>query len=460
MKLSFEQKLRIGFWLLAVVPIVLAGVAYKKAAEATQEENKVARTNEIVRGLERLLSDLKDVEIAQREFIISGDERYVATIERLRATFDERLRNLRNVHGDARWVELLLSLVPQKFDEVRKTVEARREQGADAASQLILSNRGEQAMDDIRRSVDKMISEELVFLRERTAVERQRFMSTYVLFTVVVVLNLALIWAIAHRIRRERLRINALNEELEQRVAHRTEALQRSNEDLQQFAYVASHDLKEPMRMIASYAALLYRRYQHRLDSDADTYISFIIEGVQRMQSLITDLLEYSRAGESAEEKLERLDTETIVRNVLANLKATIAEAQADIRLAALPPVDYDHTRLTQVLQNLIGNAIKYRGSRRPVIEISARVNGRETVFSVKDNGIGIEEKHKDAIFGVFTRLHGKEYEGTGIGLATVKKIVERHGGRIWVESTPGIGSTFFFTVPAGKPAALEAATS
>jgi light-regulated signal transduction histidine kinase (bacteriophytochrome) len=286
-------------------------------------------------------------------------------------------------------------------------------------------------------------------------------MSTLQLFMLILVLNVALIVALYLLQSGETERSRLLNEELEHRVALRTEALQRSNEDLQQFAYVASHDMKEPLRMISSYATLLQRKYAGRLDADGDTFINFIVDGTRRMNALIQDLLEYSRAGGGKEDQLSDVNVETVLRTVMTNLKVTTAEAGASVTWNKLPEsVPYDAVRLTQVFQNLIGNAIKYRGERRPVINISSEQTGDEIVFRVRDNGIGIEPEYTETIFGIFQRLHGKEYEGTGIGLAMVKKIVERYGGRIWVESTPGEGSIFYFTVLTTAPRALAEATS
>jgi light-regulated signal transduction histidine kinase (bacteriophytochrome) len=270
---------------------------------------------------------------------------------------------------------------------------------------------------------------------------------------VVLLVNVALLGMIYYLQRRETERAQEAQEELERRVALRTEALQRSNEDLQQFAYIASHDLKEPLRMISSYTTLLQRRYQGKLDGDADTYITFIVDGVKRMHALIQDILEYSRAGTGKDEELSEVKVDDVLRNVMANLKVTIAESGASVKWEKLPDtVPYDSIRLTQIFQNLIGNAIKYRGDRKPDVRIEAVREGEEIIFSVRDNGIGIAPEFKDQIFGIFQRLHGKEYEGTGIGLAMVKKIIERHGGRIWVESTPGMGSTFYFTVHLSAP--------
>ena len=460
MKLTFEQKLRFGFWLLAVIPVVVGALAFYHAFEGAKDARRVAATNELVKQLEKLLSELKYVAVAQREFILTGDERHLIEITESRRTFDEGVDTLRRLKAEPHWLELLLTAGPQKFEEVQRTVELRRAEGPEAAAELLLANPGQQAMDSVRRIINNMIQDEERALRTQTAAQQRRFRITLTLFGAVVVLNLVLISAVAYRVRGERHRIQALNVELERRVAARTEALQRSNEDLQQFAYIASHDLKEPMRMIASYSAMLQRRYQGKLDEDADTYIGFIVDGVKRMNQLISDLLEYSRATQEDLEALAEVDPAAVLKSVLSNLEMTVAEARAEVRVGTLPSITYDPLRLSQIFQNLVGNAIKYRSDRRPVVEISATDGPDETLFAVKDNGIGIEAQHRESVFGIFKRLHGKEYEGTGIGLAMVKKIVERFGGRIWVESTPGSGSTFYFSVPKRQHAAAQATTS
>lgn len=455
-----QRKLRAGFWLLTVIPFVLGFLAYRNAMAWQEDSKEIARTNELVKALEHNLSTLKDVEVAQREFVLSGDERYVAQIERDRAIILNGVDRLGTLGAELRWLGILELLIPQKFDEVRKTIEQRRESGLEAASQELLQDVGAKAMDDIRVAMRNMINDENAQMLRSMAEQRRNFVATMALFAVVLVLNLILLWYVAYRVSREHRQIETMNQDLERRVALRTEALQRSNEDLQQFAYVASHDLKEPMRMISSYAALLERRYKDRLDEDANTYIGFITDGVKRMNALISDLLEYSRAGEIPEEKLVPINANEVLTQVLANLKVTILESKARIHSERLPQIIFDPLRLTQIFQNLIGNAIKYRGTRAPEIEVSAKQEGDETVFAIKDNGIGIEPEHVDEIFGIFKRLHKNEYEGTGIGLAMVKKIVERHGGKIWVQSQPGIGSTFYFTIPHVQPAAAEAATT
>ena len=225
--------------------------------------------------------------------------------------------------------------------------------------------------------------------------------------------------------------------------------LKRSNEELEQFAYIASHDLQEPLRMVASYTQLLERRYKGKLDADADTFIHFAVDGASRMQRLIQDLLAFSRVGTKGESLIDT-SSETALNEALLNLQGAIEDGRIVVTHDALPDVVGDQTQLIQLFQNLVGNAIKYRGTRPTQIHVSAKQNDDQWIFSVRDNGLGIDEKYFERIFGMFQRLHKREeFEGTGIGLAICRKIVERHGGRITVESRLGDGSTFRFTLPA-----------
>jgi PAS domain S-box-containing protein len=235
----------------------------------------------------------------------------------------------------------------------------------------------------------------------------------------------------------------------EQHLVKTVGELKRSNDELQQFAYVASHDLQEPLRMVASYTQLLAKRYKGRLDSDADEFISFAVDGSNRMQGLIQDLLAYSRAGTNGK-ALREVSSEKALKVALSNLRTTIQESGALVTHDSLPAITSDDKQLVQVFQNLIGNAIKYRSAEVPHVHVSATKNGgKEWVFCVRDNGLGIDPQYFERIFVLFQRLHGREeFKGTGIGLAICKKIVERLGGRIWVESQPEKGSTFYFALP------------
>ncbi len=239
----------------------------------------------------------------------------------------------------------------------------------------------------------------------------------------------------------------------ERALTEQARELSRSNADLEQFAYVASHDLQEPLRMVASYTQLLARRYGDRLDEDAHEFIGYAVDGVQRMQALINDLLAYSRAGSRAV-ALEPVELDAVLDRVLANLGPAVEDAGATVTRDPLPTVAGDAGQLAQVLQNLVANAMKFRGQEPPRVHVSAaRGEGGEWTVSVADNGIGIAPEFVDRIFVIFQRLHNRaEYEGTGIGLSICKKIVERHGGRIWVESAPGAGAAFLFTLRAPKP--------
>jgi signal transduction histidine kinase len=263
--------------------------------------------------------------------------------------------------------------------------------------------------------------------------------------------------------------LHQANIELESRVAERTrdlqeeiaqhrltetalheslEELSRSNADLEQFAYIASHDLQEPLRMVASFVQLLARRYRDKLDQDARDFIDYAVEGVTRMQRLINDQLTYAQVGIDTS-RLEPTDCNQVLAEVLINLKPLIEENHALVTQDVLPTIPAMHTQIGQLLQNLIANAIKFRREKAPEIHVSSRHDENAWIFSVRDNGIGIEPEYFEKIFLIFKRLHSREkYTGTGIGLAICKRIVERHHGHIWVESELGKGSTFYFTIP------------
>jgi light-regulated signal transduction histidine kinase (bacteriophytochrome) len=224
------------------------------------------------------------------------------------------------------------------------------------------------------------------------------------------------------------------------------EDLRKSNLDLQQFAFAASHDLQEPLRTVINQVQLLQREYRGKLGPEADEMIGFITSATDRMRQMVLDLLSYAQTARTPI-AIVPVRVDTVLASALLNLQLVIQNVDARITFDPLPTILMDQTQLLHLLQNLIGNALKYRGEDPPLIHLSAHQSGGEWIFSVQDNGIGIDPQFHDHIFIVFKRLHGPEYPGTGIGLATCRRILERHGGRIWVESEPGKGSTFFFSV-------------
>ena len=278
---------------------------------------------------------------------------------------------------------------------------------------------------------------------------------------------------IAMQRKRSRIELQRANDELEDRVEERTaelsetnarlrqeidrrelmeDELTRSNRELRQFAYVASHDLNEPLRTIKGYLQLIESRYKDVLNTQGQQDIEVVKDGATRMQQLIDDLLEAAKIRTHGK-PFSQVDSAVAAKQAIGNLEATIRENNAEVVCDELPAVTADVRQLTQLFQNLIGNAIKYRGDAHPEIRIAAHEDSDEWVFSVRDNGFGIDPKYAKKIFEMFTRLHSRsEYSGTGIGLAICQRIVERHGGTIWVESAPGEGSTFYFTLPKEPP--------
>ena len=285
-------------------------------------------------------------------------------------------------------------------------------------------------------------------LGDVTAVECiKQGVTDYVLKDSLARLPVALRGALKDKIAREE------RKQAQESLARKVEELARSNADLEQFAYVASHDLQEPLRMVSAYTQLLAERYRGKLDDQADKYINYAVDGAVRMQSLIRDLLAFSRVVRQ-ETAVQSTDCNQVVDRAVDNLQAAILESRAVVSHGPLPRVMANGSQLQQVFQNLIGNAMKFKGSENPVIRITATQEGSESIFAVADNGIGISAEHAESIFIIFNRLHTRaEYPGNGIGLAICKKIVEWHGGRIQALSRDGGGTIFKFSLPTGKPA-------
>jgi signal transduction histidine kinase len=399
--------------------------------------------------IQNLLLQLTDAETAQRGYLLTGKDSYLEPLQTPVSKIPEllsRLRALRAVaHPDLKAMDRLQELIKLKVDELGSTLAVRRSKGEAAALMIVNTDKGKKTMDEIRRLCAEMTYQENTLLRAREAslvAGTRRSVAVLMAGTILTLILVAGSGWLTSQAMQKRL-------ESEARLIDSVKQLNASNRELEQFAYVASHDLQEPLRMVSNYCQLLGRRYKGRLDQDANEFIEFAVSGAQRMQKLIDDLLAYSRVG-SRVGKPVRTSVDVCFRDVLKNLEALVTETGAVITHDPFPEVDVDPNQLMQLLQNLIGNGIKFSGKNTPPkIHVSVENKETEWLFGVRDQGIGIAPEYFDRIFVIFQRLHSKhEYPGTGIGLAICKKIVDAYGGTIWVESTPGQGSTFYFTLP------------
>ena len=465
-KWSLEQKTMGMLGLASIILLTLNILFYWSFIKQKETSNRVNHSQQILRKLETVLSAVKDAETGQRGYILTGQPSYLEPYDLAAKTMPQQIAALRSLTADEpnqkQQLSFIEPLIQQKFAELHQTIDLRKTRGFDAAAQVVLTNQGKALMDRIRITIQQMQSQEFeqlqTWLKAKDAQANQLQM-TFLGGILLTLFAFYLVYRAVQQETRERKQaevlLNQLNEELEARVQERTAELKEanaslaySNRELEQFAYVASHDLQEPLRAVNSYAQLIARKYQGNLDAKADKYIGYIMEGATRMQQLINDLLEFSRVGTRGK-ALKPTDCEVVLNQVTENLRIAIADHQAIITHDPLPTVMGDEIQLIQLLQNLIGNALKFRREEPPQVHISVKPGEREWVFSIRDSGIGIEPEYFDRIFTLFQRLHSRaEYPGTGIGLAVCKKIVERHGGRIWVESESGVGTTFHFTIP------------
>jgi len=462
--MTFEKKLIVGLATAFGILILVAVLSYTSLVRNAADRRWVTHTYQVLEKLDDLQTDMINGETGQRGYILTGDNSYLEPYRLGHGQAHRDVKDVRELTADnpvqQRALDRLEPLIAETLVVLQERVEMRRKEGPTAGIAAAEEASGKQLMDRIRVVVAGMKQEEnrLLALRSRELEASSR--RTRVLIVVGETLGFLFLFAAGFVIHQEMNRrsqaeeeVRKLNAGLERRVAERTaelaeraKELERSNMELQQFAYVASHDLQEPLRTIASFTQLLARRYSDKLDDKARDFINFAVDGSKRMQTLINDLLAFSRVGTQGKVH-EPTKCDALLDRVLKSLKIAIEDSSAVITREPLPTVVADDIQLGQLFQNLIGNAIKFRGEDVPRVHISAERHGNAWKFSVRDNGIGIAPEQQDRIFVIFQRLHTKnKYPGTGIGLAICKKIAERHGGRVWFE--PAEGAVLLFVSP------------
>lgn len=467
---NLQRRTRRTFAWVAVVPFLLGLTLFWVSRSYQASVASVSHTQDVLITAESLLLAVTQAESGQRGYLLTRgadfQDRYRAAKVRVEQQFSA-IKSLTadNPHQQANLARLRTA-IDRRIELLDSLLAEMQSAKAFFNPPANVLRDGVERMKAIRQLCDVIKAEETRLLEIRRSHQQNLAIVIAVASAggiIVTILLLLVASRLIDRYAAERDRSEAelknLNLELETRVEERTadltriaEKLSRSNQDLTQFAYVASHDLQEPLRTVASYAALLSRRYQGQLDEQADKYIGFMISGAKRMQSLVQDLLSYSKAGTQAL-KFEHVELESVVQGVRDSLRLVIAERRAQLTVEPLPSVEVDARRLGQVFQNLITNALKFtKPGEEPRIHVGVRRESGNWIVCVSDNGIGFESSYAERIFGIFQRLHTVgTYPGTGIGLAICKRIVEAHGGRIWAESIVNVGSKFCFTLPVAQ---------
>lgn len=456
--LGVQLKTKRRLALLCAIPLVFSLIVFLVAQQSQSTALDVVTHQDVASAMSSLFSLTQDAEMSLRGFLLSGDERDLAPYQRALAELKSRTELGRNLMRDVPDLQpeadRVFQLVDKRFAEVAQVLQTQRQLGFSPALDLLREGPSRKSLDELRRAIAQVQSSlgNTQALRDRQArISYLAFFFFLVGLAVTIIVLTGLYHSLVNFIQaRETAQqeLVALNAELERRIEERTRELQMSNEELQQFAYVASHDLQEPLRTMTSFTQLLAARYRGRFDADADEFISYIVHSARRMTELIDGLLALVRLRKVGQ-SIHPTSFEAMLNDAQMSLQMLIRENDARIEHGPLPSLAVDTAQITQLLQNLIANSIKYRHADVcPIVKITAERRSGEWVISVADNGQGFDQQYADRIFGLFQRLHGREIQGSGIGLSISRKIVERHGGRIWANSNPGQGAVFSFTLP------------
>lgn len=452
--------------LLFSVPLAFSLLFFFVSLETEHTDIGLLRIENVSAAVLQLRSLANDVESGERGFLLTGDERYLSPLEHANASLPTQIESCRSYVKDEpgalrNKIEDFISLVTRRSDLATRVLKVQQAQGFAAAVDLAKSDGSEEVMNRIRLATGDLQTgfayARSDYMDSQRSLNHWAFISfavgTLIMIGVMVWLYNQLLTYLHGRdsalgqLQEANTELATLNSELEARVEERTRDLTQANEELQQFAYVASHDLQEPLRTITSFTQLLSSRYMGKLDQDADEFMGYIVTSSRRMTDLINGLLAVVRLRKTGHQTAP-VSFEKLLDEAQISLQALIRESQTEIQHGPLPSLVVDRVQFAQVLQNLISNAIKYRRDEAPRVHVAAKRDISNWVFSVSDNGRGFNQQFAERIFGLFQRLHGREVEGTGMGLAIARKIVERHGGRIWAEGKEGSGSTFYFSLP------------
>jgi len=495
MKWLTERVILLGFGVVLAVLLVNGLLSYRDLKVLMENNHLVSHTYEVITELESLLSSMKDAETGQRGFLLTGEESYLRPYTTAMSVVDTHLQRAARLTADnprqRERIPVVRDLITRERNYLVRNIEARRSGGLEAARVRVLSGEGMRLMDSLRRVVAAMEHEEQGLLAMRTSdaeASGSRATFTFLLTSILGIALVSSVYYLTLRDIRQRRRneeaLQAAHNALEQRVEERTselaranrvlnaevaermrteaqlqiftKELERSNRELQDFAFVASHDLQEPLRKIQAFGDRLNSKFGPLLGEVGQDYLQRMQSAAQRMHVLINDLLTFSRISSKAQ-PFVAIELGDIIRDVMADLEIRVQQTGGTVEILSTLSVAADPLQMRQLFQNLIGNALKFhRPDVPPVVTVRMDrldpADGAEPemcIIAIEDNGIGFDEKYLDRIFTPFQRLHNKTaYEGTGMGLAVCRKIVERHGGSITAQSTPGVGTTFLITLP------------